>query len=1266
MNKNILITILAVLSISAFAQQLRLPVENTLSNPVVNCMAVDDDGYLWIGTRRGLNRFNGSNYMVYYQADSLSLANDFVTSLCKDTDGRMWVGTSTGISLLRNGEVDPSVNVSCGSVFCITTYDEDRLLVLLRNSVYIMDKETFSMTPVWQDDSVVSGHVTVTEDGMVWIYDIRNPLIHVLDSQFSLVDIISLSDSRVCDVHADIDGTVLVATESGMRMFDSSGRPLAFNGELKKITQGQRILFVTSNTSGQRCVGVRGKGIYAFEGEGEGLHRIWEEEDLDGLQQASAIFTEHNIFISKDMDGMDYHHLASDRSVIKVSDNRDETLNMFYDFSDDQLLILTNRNVYVKKIGESSYKKIRIDGQRSRDWMTISHFDRDTNLWILNNGNELRKYRFEGDRLRLLRTIPVESTNSIWGTKESGDVYLLQSNGILQIDEDGTLRRNRMMKYPDFWFCGTTSSGLTYFLDNSGVWYFDEGKAISRLPVDVKSPECLYEDEEGLLWIGSQGSGIYVYDPEDGSIENINVSHGIPDNTTRSIIGDDKGNIWVSSRCEVYKISRETRNITLYGSPENMNFSYNSNSSRYTDGGYVLFGSKTHIAAFSSSDEVPDNNLQVSLDGLVIDSKRVDKMPEEIVLEHDGNVISFYYSAMNYDPGMKLSYRYRLEGHHEDWVYVGSTTRVNFTGLKPGRYTLEVAVQNSTGQWSENALTCGFRVKASPWTSPMAVFFYFILSGFFVLFLMNLTYQLKSNRRKLEQAEHERVLNESLNKEKTDFFTNISHEYRTPLTLIYGPVRELLGSNSLNEHDKYLISLVAKNTERMMGLTDQVLSYYTYDDKETLKVMKSEVSVFLKSMLQSFDYMFRQKELTLNIEIADDIRAYCDREKIERILFNVLSNAAKYTPEGGAVTVKAGVADDNLIVSVADTGVGISPDKMRSIFDRFERGDMEGGNLPGFGIGLNYALHLAVLHKGLLTVAPNLPKGSVFTLSVPSSRKAYDPSEIIMDTEASNENAIIPDEKATGVKDMTILIAEDNIELANYMRHLLLKDYNVILASNGNEVMECIKVSAPDIVISDIMMPFKDGYELCSEIKSNPEFCHLPVILLTAKADMDSQILGMEKGADAYLKKPFEPNLLFAVIKGIIDNRRKSQNILMSSVAEEKTEEVEQVEMSRHDRIFVEKLHAMMEEHLADEEFNVTAMSKEFGMSRTSLFSKIKALYGASPQAWITDYRLNKAMELLKTREYNVSEVSYKVGFSTLTGFSRSFKNKFGFPPSAV
>lgn len=1266
MKKLLLSITCSIIALSLSAQFIKWPVMNELSNHTINCMLESDDGYIWVGTRQGLNRFNGSTYKVYYQGGSLALANDYISAMCKDTDGRIWIGTTIGVGLLRNGVVDPSVDVRYGSVSSVVSYDDDRLLVMIRNSLYLMDKNTLAMSLIWQDDSVVSGRVYVTSDGSIWIYDQLAPVMYVLDKDFSLTEIIVLPCGRVNDVLEANEAQCFVATDKGLYLIDCTGRQYDFSDDLEKMTKGENVLFLTQNSNGTRCMGIQGKGIVLFDTLGDEIRSVWEAEHLTEVQYAEAILTDENIFLSKDMHDFSYHHLSSDKSVIPVSDSKDEPLNMFYTFSENKVLLLTNRNIYLKEIGSDDTVKIPVEGMTSRDWMTISLVDRDSCIWILNNGNQLNRYAYDGKKFRKLLSVPVEKTNSIWGGKEDEGVYLLQSSGIISVSYTGEVRRHRMMKYPDFWFCGTTGSGMTYFLDNGGVWCFDDEKSISRLPVDVPSPECLYEDQDGVLWIGSQTSGIFVYDPKTGITENINMSHGIPDNTTRSIVGDCNGDIWVSSRCEVYRISKDGRIITMFGNPENMDFSYNTNSSSSTSSGYVLFGSKTHISVFSSVRIPLENDLDVCIDGIVIGGVPLDNVPQSIELEHDKNYISFYYSAMNFDPGMRLSYGYRLEGHDNEWIYVGSATRVNFSGLKPGKYKLVVGVQNASGLWSTKELECPFKVQPSFWVSGFAIAIYLIILalGFYGLYRM--VRKLNENRRQLEHAAHEKLLNESLNKEKTDFFTNISHEYRTPLTLIYGPVRELLGSNSLNEHDKYLISLVAKNTERMMGLTDQVLSYYTYDDKETLKVMKFEVSVFLKSMLQSFDYMFRQKELTLNIEIPDGIRAYCDREKIERILFNVLSNAVKYTPEGGAVTVKAGVADDNLIVSVADTGVGISPDKMRSIFDRFERGDMEGGNLPGFGIGLNYALHLAVLHKGLITVAPNLPKGSVFTLSVPSSRKAYDPSEIIMDTETSNENAIIPAEQTTGMKDTTILVAEDNIELANYMRHLLLDEYNVILASNGVEAMECIKVSAPDIVISDIMMPFKDGYELCSEIKSNPEFCHLPIILLTAKADMDSQILGIEKGADAYLKKPFDPNLLFAVIKGIIDNRRKVQNILMASFVDEKTEEVEQVEMNRHDKIFLEKLHAMMEEHLADEEFNVTAMSKEFGMSRTSLFSKIKALYGASPQTWITDYRLNKAMELLKTREYNVSEVSYKVGFSTLTGFSRSFKNKFGFPPSAV
>jgi hypothetical protein len=314
----------------------------------------------------------------------------------------MWIGTSTGVELLNDGNVDKSVDISCGPVFCMSQFDEDNLLILSGNSLCLLDKKSFEMTPVWQDDSSVRSRFTVTKDSVVWIYDSHNPVIHILDSQFTLIDMITLSGKGVNDVFADADGTVLVATETGLRMFDSFGHPVPFNGELKKLTEKEKILFVTANESGCRCIGVEGKGVYVFGEDGVDLHRVWEEETLEDIRQVSAVFKGDNIFLSKEQDGIDCHHLTSDKSVIPVSSDKEETLNMFYAFGQDSVLVLTNSNVYLKNLKENTYEKIAVDGHSSRDWMSISLLDKDGCLWVLNTGNELLKFSLQGKRLKLL------------------------------------------------------------------------------------------------------------------------------------------------------------------------------------------------------------------------------------------------------------------------------------------------------------------------------------------------------------------------------------------------------------------------------------------------------------------------------------------------------------------------------------------------------------------------------------------------------------------------------------------------------------------------------------------------------------------------------------------------------------------------------------------------------------------------------------------------------------------------------------------------
>jgi DNA-binding response OmpR family regulator len=420
-------------------------------------------------------------------------------------------------------------------------------------------------------------------------------------------------------------------------------------------------------------------------------------------------------------------------------------------------------------------------------------------------------------------------------------------------------------------------------------------------------------------------------------------------------------------------------------------------------------------------------------------------------------------------------------------------------------------------------------------------------------------------------------------------------------------------------------------------------------------------------MLDNFEYMFSQKDLRVSTSIPAGLVAYCDREKVERIVFNLLSNAVKYTPAHGEIDIKAGVDGGKASITVADTGIGISPDKMTRIFDRYERvGEQVGSALPsGFGIGLNYAQHLAHLHKGEISVRANDPMGSVFSFSFPCGKHDFDDSNIWKETAEDGQNDKVAEVAEASQGDFHILVVEDNPDMREYIRGFLRENYRVTMAGDGEEAWKCIRISAPDLIVSDVMMPYKDGYTLCKEVKNDPEYCHIPVILLTAKADMENQIHGLELGADGYLGKPFDPAYLTALVRNLIAGRKRLQGLLADRTSSS-VEPVEDASLSQQDMVFLDKCYRIIDAHLDDEAFGVIGLSMEMGMSRTSIFSKVKALTGQSPQAFLTNYRLNKAMELLKTRDFNISEVAYKVGFATLTGFSRSFKNKFGIPPSAV
>ena len=1240
------------------------PSQSELSNPLVSAMVEDSAGNIWIGTRRGLNRYNGSSFKVYYQQESGGLVNDYISCLCADTDARIWIGTSSGVSLIKDGKVVPLPATGSGIVESIAVRDEGHIIFSTRDGLFLADKQTMSPTPVYLDSRLTYNRFIQTSDRKVWIRNLSSDVITVLDADFRILKEFHVEGGIHMAAEAP-DGSVYVCTGHGIKCYGTDGTPAAMPETLRYAAEGKDVLFL-ARKGDTAFFGIRDEGVFWLR-QGV-LVREWEDEDLADDASCAALLTDDNLWLSENGRGLTNLYRHVDRNSMPIpSAYGTDALNMFYSIGGGYLLIITNKGVFRQHLATSEWKALSGQGIEGTDKLGITLRDKRGRLWILSNYNELRRYSLDGDRLELEARWPVEASNSIWDDA-AGNVYLLQDDRILRFSPEGVQSDLPGSAHPAFWFCGQTSSGRPYFLADEDIWLLDDSFRFVQAGTGIPSPTCLWEDPKGSWWVGTRNNGVYRRS-SDGSIRKIDLGGTGADTNIRSIVGDGEGTVWASSRFDYIRITGDGDNILVLNNPRGETITNNTNSACITENGTAVFGTHARFFFFHKNDSFPEDDIPLFLDGIIVNGETImDKPDGPLVLKHETRQLAFYFSGKNFNPGIKPTYQYKLEGYDPDWVYPGPALRAGYSGLEKGRYTFRVRVQRSDGSWNTSELAQQVRIKPSPWASwPMQVLYILLLAGLGI-FAIRQIIRFRMNREKLELTEQERALSEQISQERTTFFTNVSHEFRTPLSLIYGPVKELARSESLGDKERELVGIVERNSERMVRLTDQLLHFSrSRDTLDSLSIMRTDLSVLLRKMLENFEYMFSQKDLRITTHIPSDLVAYCDREKVERIVFNLLSNAVKYTPAHGEITVSAKAGDGKASITVADTGIGISPDKMTRIFERYERvGESVGGSLPtGFGIGLNYAQHLAHLHNGQITVRANDPIGSVFSFSFPCGKEAYEASNIWQEESGEPKPADTQAAEENEQKGIHILVVEDNPDMREYIKGFLREEYDVTIAGDGEEAWKCIRISVPDLIISDVMMPYKDGYTLCKEIKTDPEFCHIPIILLTAKADMENQIHGLDLGADGYMGKPFDPAYLTALVRNLVAGRRRLQGLLADRTSSSE-EPVEDAGLSQQDKAFLDKCYRIIDTHIDDETFGVIGLSMEMGMSRTSIFSKIKALTGQSPQAFLTNYRLNRAMELLKTRDFNISEVAYKVGFATLTGFSRSFKNKFGIPPSAV
>ncbi len=879
-------------------------------------------------------------------------------------------------------------------------------------------------------------------------------------------------------------------------------------------------------------------------------------------------------------------------------------------------------------------------------------------------------------------TIHKDLNNRIW--MDYGGVFyefLPQSLTIEKVD--GVKRVKCIINQDqDHIWLGTLESGLYLFNTKT--------KQLEKKLIDDTQINALQKDSKGNLWVGTK-KGLFLKNKNSETFIKYTINEGLSNNQVLGLLVDANDNVWLSTTNGLSKYDTTTlkfKNYDVYDGLQGNEFE------RYvalkTQDGELLFGGRNGFNIFHPNDISENHNTpKVVIKDFLLFNKPVQigaknsplkqhiSHTEQLTLNHQQSVITFGFIALNYTSPEKNKYAYKLEGFDKDWNFIGNKKEATYTNLPPNTYVFKVKASNADNFWNEQGASIKINVQPPWWKTSWAYLAYFMAAIIFLIAFYQLTYvyiNLKNNL-KLEQFEKEN--NKQLLQAKLQFFTNISHEFRTPLTLIIVPLEKLLSASTNDTNLQKHLQLINANANRLLRLINQLMDFRKIEKgKMQLKVGKYNVVEVTRKISESFNSKAEESSINFQVIVpTDEINVYFDLEKYDIILYNLIYNAFKFTDNFGSIKVEIKIIEvegknSTVEISVSDNGKGIPKEDIDRIFEEFYQ--IEQGH-KGTGIGLTLTKKMVELHHGTLRVESAQGKGSCFIVSLPLGKAHFKtdyifelPSDSAYKTEEyqleNSDNDFLESsiENPNKIKSTKILLVEDNEELRLYLKDTLQDSYKIYEAKDGKEgIKVCLQVS-PDLIISDVMMPNMNGVDMCRNIKTDVRISHIPIILLTAKSSFDHKIEGLKTGADAYIVKPFNMRLLEVQVINILESRRKLKERFVKDININPKE----ISSSTADDRFLEKAIKIVENHIDESEFTVNDFMAEIGMSRSSLHLKLKALTNKSTTAFIRSIKLRTAAVLLRETDQTISEIAYKTGFSSSTYFSKCFRQVFGKLPT--
>lgn len=793
-------------------------------------------------------------------------------------------------------------------------------------------------------------------------------------------------------------------------------------------------------------------------------------------------------------------------------------------------------------------------------------------------------------------------------------------------------------------------------------------------------------DDNGLVWMGSQDGDVFTYDPQTNKVENLSDMFDMLEEGIFNIITDQLGHIWISTNKRVIEYDPKNGGIMDYSTMTDvMVNSFMPNSYYKTRSGKILYGGNKGISVFTPYDHLSDNPRRirtmvsdVKIDGvsslLEKNNQRFNLRSQIISLNAGDKNIEIDFSSLNYAFPDKIKYAYKMDGVDDDWVYVRGDRQFAFYNQLPkGKRTFYLKTTDVNGLWSNYIAEVQVFKQPAFYETLWAYLFYIV----FTLLCLYLFYHRMKRRIQLRHelriAQIDKEKSEELVQTKLRYFTNISHDLLTPLTIITCLIddAEMTNGSRISQ-----LTMIRSNVNKLRRLLQQILDFRKVESGNMkLSVSKSDVISFIDDVCKiHFTPLMRKKNQTFTFLTEDrHLMAYFDRDKLDKIVSNLLSNAYKYTANGGNIKL---IVDSywesenhHLRIQVVDTGEGIAPADLENVFKRFytiNKGDESESN----GIGLSLTKDLVELHHGTINVESELGKGSTFTVDLPINKDSYQEDELISEHISANgintdlilEKEALADSQVgedTQIADVHLLLVEDNEELLFLMEKILSKHYHVLIAKDGLEALNVIKDNEIDIIISDVMMPEMDGLEFCRALKSNLETSHIPIILLTAKNTVEDRIECYNAGADGYISKPFELKILEARINNFIMHKKNKQEEFRSNVEVN----IDSLEPSSIDKEFLDKVISVINSNMSEGDFDVVQLADALAVSKSSLYRKMKLATGLSPIEFIRNIRLKHGSQLLKDKSISVAEVAYECGFSNPKYFATCFKEEFGVTP---